>query len=153
MSTSRILSFILDNAGKNLLEDFATIEDFIEHQTNCVKKIIESMIPFYIELIVRIECEDSKIDFRDMEYPTRAPSPIKYFYFGKYSPYKLVLVGKRPPVKNPSITTSKFFDVLNGLCKNKEVAVKSSIHSCEWDVLSCYGVNETTGNFDLVIPR
>jgi hypothetical protein len=154
MSSTRISNFIINNIPKNLFAlEYNTKDEFIQHQINCVLEIKEEMILFYIELIVRIECEDSKIHFRDMEYPTLTPSPITYFYFAKVHPFKLVLVAKPPPKKKITETTFNFFKVLNNLCENQEIAVKSCPEAGEWDTFTSYGCNATTGKFDLVIPR
>ena len=152
MFASRILDFILKNVGKHqFLCNFHSMDDFVQHQTTCVKNIPEHLMDFYIELVIRIECDDSKIHFRDMEYPTDAPSLITYFYFSKLYPNKLVLVGTMPPpiVKKQNA----FFDTLAHLCEKNEIIAKSCPPGAEWNQLHSYGFNATTGNFDLVIPK
>ena len=158
---SRILDFIRMNLSTNqFLWSFDSKDDFIQHQTKCVKEISEDRIEFYIELIVRIECGVSNIVFRDMEYITEPPSPITYFYFSKLYPNKLVLVGKKQLetfVKQSKKQSEKkenmFFGMLQHLCENKEIVVKSSPQGAEWDTIAQYGVNATTGKFDVIIPK
>jgi hypothetical protein len=147
---SRILDFIIMNVSENqFLLNFDSKDDFIQHQTKCVKEIPYDRIEFYIELIVRIECGVNNIDFRDMEYITEPPSPITYFYFSKLYPNKLVLVGKKHSEKKENM----FFGMLQHLCKNKEIVVKSCPQGGEWDTIAQYGVNATTGKFEVIIPR
>jgi hypothetical protein len=153
---SRILDFIIKNVVKNqYLDMFDSKDDFIQYQRKCVNEIPEDKMEFYIELIVRIECRDSKIDFRDMEYPTNNPSPITYFYFSKLSPNKLVLVGKNQTIKQPETDKKEniFFGMLQYLCENKEIVVKSCPQCGEWDELYQYGVNVMTGKFEVIIPN
>ena len=158
MFISRILDFIIKNVGENqFLWSFDSKDDFIQYQTKCVKEIPEDRIYFYIELIIRIECGVSNIDFRDMEYPTNHPSPITYFYFSKLYPNKLVLVGKTQ-LESKTFTKQQkkenmYFEMLQYLCENKEIVVKSCPQGAEWDIMAQYGVNATTGKFDVVIPR
>ena len=157
---SRILDFIIMNVCENqILWSFDSKNDFIQHQTKCVKEIPEDKIEFYIELIVRIECGISNIDFRDMEYITETPSLITYFYFSKLYPNKLVLVGKKQLDSKTSTKQKQqkkeniYFEMLQHLCENKEIVVKSCPQGAEWDELYQYGVNATTGKFDVIIPN
>ena len=158
MFISRILDFIIKNVGENqFLWSFDSKDDFIQYQTKCVKEIPEDRIYFYIELIIRIECGVSNVDFRDMEYPTNHPSPITYFYFSKLYSNKLVLVGKNQ-LESKTFTKQQkkenmYFEMLQYLCENKEIVVKSCPQGGEWDIMAQYGVNATTGKFDVVIPR
>jgi hypothetical protein len=166
MFISRILDFIITNVGENqFLWSFHSKDDFIQHQTKCVKEIPEDRIYFYIELIIRIECGVSNIDFRDMEYPTNNPSPITYFYFSKLYPNKLVLVGKKQFITQKQLESKTFakqkqqkkenmyFKMLQYFCENKEIIVKSCPQGGEWDTMAQYGINDTTGKFDVIIPK
>ena len=152
---SRILDFIIKNFCENqFLWSFDSKDDFIQHQTKCVKEIPEDRIEFYIELIVRIECGISNIDFRDMEYITEPPSPITYFYFSKLYPNKLVLVGEKQFIKQKQQKKENmYFEMLQHLCENKEIVVKSCPQGAEWDIIAQYGVNTITGKFEVIIPN
>ena len=43
--------------------------------------------------------------------------------------------------------------MLQHLCENKEIVVKSCPQGAEWDELYQYGVNTITGNFEVIIPN
>jgi len=147
---SRIQDFIINNFCENqILWSFDSKDDFIQHQTKCVKEIPYDRIEFYIELIVRIECGVSNIVFRDMEYITEPPSPITYFYFSKLYPNKLVLVGKKQFIKEKQFESfvkqpekqsrkkeNMFFGMLQHLCENNEIVVKSCPQGGEWDTIA-----------------
>jgi hypothetical protein len=162
------------------LWSFDSKDDFIQHQTKCVKEISEDKLEFYIELIVRIECGVSNIVFRDMEYITEPPSPITYFYFSKLYPNKLVLVGEKQSesrikenqpesrIKEKQSESrikekqsekqfgkkeNMFFGMLHHLCENNEIVVKSCPQGGEWDTIAQYGVNAMTGKFEVIIPK
>jgi hypothetical protein len=46
-----------------------------------------------------------------------------------------------------------YFEMLQYLCENKKIVVKSCPQCGEWDELYQYGVNTITGNFEVIIPR
>lgn len=150
---STILNFITSNVynSKFFPEGYDSYDEFVEHQTNCVNELRKNMIEFYTELIFRIG--NSEMDFYDMEWPTESRSPIKYFYFSKLNSNKLVLVGGAQIHEQPDKTNNDFYKKLANICENNQIVVKSSPDGQEWDSLSHYGRNHSTGNFDVAVPR